>query len=192
MVCERGDLIHVAHDITSWGLAWGRVKAVSGTTATLDGPVTLEAGKTYELRIRGADNAQEVATVTSAAGDTQVLTLASAIGSPGDLFVLGEVTRGVAQLMVRSIEPGDDLSATITCVDAAPAVWTADSGTPPEFVSDISGKAWCAAPDPPVVTIRAGDSAPDDAGVIHAQTGVSIPQQGGVYRNPKLLRMEAA
>lgn len=182
MVCERGDLIHVAHDITSWGMAWGRVKAVSGTTVTLDGPVTLEAGKTYELRVRGSDNTQDVATITSAAGETQVLTLASAIGAPGDLFVLGEVTRGVAQLMVRSIEPGDDLTATLTCVDAAPAVWTADSGTPPTFVSDITGKPWCAPPPPPVVNIRAGDSAPDNAGIIKAQTGVSSQPQGGIFR----------
>jgi hypothetical protein len=191
MVCERGDLIHVAHDITSWGLAWGRVKAVSGTTVTLDGPVTLEAGKTYELRVRGADNAQDVATITSAAGETQVLTLASAIGAVGDLFVLGEVTRGVAKLMVRSIEPGDDLTATLTCVDAAPAVWTADSGTPPAFVSDITGKPWCSPPDPPSIVIRAGDSAPDDAGVIHASSGVSAPPQDGIYRNPKLMWRQA-
>jgi predicted phage tail protein len=52
MVCERGDLVHVAHDITSWGIAWGRVKAISGSTVTLDGPVTLESGKTYAFRIR--------------------------------------------------------------------------------------------------------------------------------------------
>lgn len=199
MVCERGDLIHVAHDITSWGLAWGRVKSVSGTTVTIDGPVTLEPGTTYQLRVRStSDGSQAVANVTSAAGETQTLTLASAIGAPGDLFVLGEVNRGVAQLIVRAIEPGDDFSATLTCVDAAPGVWTADSGTPPAFVSDITGKAWCAPPDPPVVTIRAGDSAPDDAGVIHAQTGVNATPQGGIYRGlpsyklAQLGRLEAA
>jgi hypothetical protein len=96
--------------------------------------------------------------------------------------VLGEVSRGVAQLIVRLIEPSDELTATLTCVDAAPAVWTADSGTPPVFVSAITGKAWCAPPLPPVVNIRAGDSAPDDAGVIKAQTGISSNPQGGIFR----------
>lgn len=182
MVCERGDLVHVAHDITGWGLAWGRVKAVSGTTITLDGPVTLESGKSYQLRVRGEDNAQAIATVTSGAGTTQTLDLDSAVGAPGDLFVLGEVSRGVAQLIVRAIEPGDDFTATLTCVDAASAVWDADSGTPPAFVSSITGKPWCAPPPPPVVTIRAGDSAPDDAGVIKAVTGVSSQPQGGIFR----------
>ena len=69
MVCERGDLVHVAHDITGWGVAWGRVKAVSGSTVTLDGPVTLDVDKTYVFRIRRADNTQVTETITSAAGD---------------------------------------------------------------------------------------------------------------------------
>ena len=80
--------------------------------------------------------------------------------------MVGEINRGVAQLIVRKIEPGEDLTATITAVDASPAVWTADGGVPPAFVSDITGKAWCSAPAPPIVHIRTGDSAPNDAGVI--------------------------
>lgn len=191
MVCERGDLVHVAHDITSWGLAWGRVKAVSGATVTLDGPVTLEAGKTYQLRARsGMDGEQTVANVTTGAGEHQTLTLASAIAAVGDLFVLGEVNRGVAELIVRAVEPGEDFTATLTCVDAAPGVWDADAGAPPAFVSDITGKAWCAPPDPPVVTIRAGDSAPDDAGVIRAQTGISPAPQPGIYRGLPSYKLE--
>lgn len=185
LVCERGDLIHVAHDVTGWGVAWGRVKAVSGTTITLDGLVTLEAGKTYALRIRADDGTQQIQNITTAAGDTAILTVAAAMTGvqQGDLFVVGEVTRGVAALVVRKVEPSDDLTATITAIDAAPAVWTADSGTPPTFVSDITGKAWCAAPAPPIVHIRAGDTAPDDAGVIKAVTGVSSDNpQGGIFR----------
>ena len=69
MVCERGDLIHVAHDITGWGVAWGRIKAISGSTVTLDGPVTLESGKTYAFRVRKEDNTQATETITSAAGE---------------------------------------------------------------------------------------------------------------------------
>lgn len=186
MVCERGDLIHVAHDITGWGVAWGRVKAVSDSAVTLDGPVTLESGKTYQFRIRKDDLTQQAVNITSAAGFQQVITLASAITGmqAGDLYEIGEVNQGVAQLIVRAVEPAEDFTATLTCVDAAPQVLTADSGTPPPFVSDITGKAWCAAPEPPVVTIRAGDSAPDDAGIIKAVTGISGGSKGGIYRFP--------
>ena len=98
--------------------------------------------------------------------------------------MVGEINRGVAQLIVRKIEPGEDLTATITAVDASPAVWTADGGVPPAFVSDITGKAWCSAPAPPIVHIRAGDSAPNDAGVIKAVTGVGSQPQGGIFRFP--------
>lgn len=173
IVCERGDLIHAGHDITGWGVAYGRVKSVSGTTVVLDGPVTLEAGKTYQLRVRPGDNTQDTATITTAAGTTDTLTVDAALGSPGDLYLLGEVGHGVAELIVRKIEPGPDLSATLTCVDAAPGVWTCDSGTPPTFVSEITGKFWCDAPPLPEIIIRAGSSAPDNAGVILAETGVS-------------------
>ncbi|NMW24198.1 hypothetical protein HFP05_07305, partial [Rhodanobacter denitrificans] len=119
MVCERGDLVHVAHDITGWGVAWGRVKAISGSTITLDGPVTLEAGKTYAFRVRRNDNTQVTETITSPAGEMQTLTLANPLttGDVGDLYMVGEVNRGVAQLIVRKIDPGDDLTATITAVD---------------------------------------------------------------------------
>lgn len=102
----------------------------------------------------------------------------------GDLYVVGEVNHEVAPLIVRKVEPGDDLTATLTCVDAAPAVWTADAGTPPAFVSDITGKSWCAAPDAPVLTIRAGTSAVDNAGLAGNESGISGGVNSGLYRLP--------
>jgi predicted phage tail protein len=69
MVCERGDLIHVAHDVMGWGVAWGRVTGISGADVTLDGIVTLESGKEYKLRIRKDDGTQSVASIATAAGD---------------------------------------------------------------------------------------------------------------------------
>lgn len=185
LVIERGDLVHVAHDITGWGVAWGRVQAVAGTTITLDETVTLEAGKSYALRIRAADNTQQEQAITTAAGDTNVVTVAAAIaGSPGDLWMIGEVTQGVAALLVRAIQPQADLGARLTCVDAAPDVWAADSGTVPTFISDITGQPWCSPPDPPTVTIRQGDTAPDDGGVIKVQPGINGQPGGGIHRIP--------
>lgn len=51
MVCERGDLVRVAHDITEWGAACGRLVSVSGDgkTVGIQGTVDLESGKTYQL-----------------------------------------------------------------------------------------------------------------------------------------------
>lgn len=185
LVVERGDLIHVAHDVTGWGAAWGRVKAVAGTTITLDGPVTLEAGKSYNFRVRGSDNFQDTAAITTAAGDTNVVTLATAADvAAGDLWVIGEVSRGVAALIVRAIEPMEDMKATLVCVDAAPNVWTADSGIPPPFVSEITGAPWCSPPEPPEVTIRAGNETPDDGGTVKPLPGVGSQPRPGIDRFP--------
>lgn len=186
MVCERGDLVQVVHDVTGWGVAWGRVKAVSGSTVTLDGPVTLEAGKDYAFRVRKDDLAQASQAITSTAGEQQTLTIASAITGMqvGDLYEVGEVNHGVTPLIVRKVEPGDDLTATLTLVDAEPIIWTADAGTPPPFVSAITGKTWCAPPNPPTVHIHTGSSAPNGAGVIHAQTYVSSAGGAGIHRLP--------
>ena len=205
MVCERGDLVHVAHDITGWGVAWGRVKSVNGSRVVLDGPLDLDPAKNYAVRVRRNNNTQvengvtpiitwDSALVTfdndtpidAITGPTTVFTFSGTLDAqPGDLYVVGEVNHVVAPLIVRKIEPGDDLTASITAVDASPAVWTADAGTPPAFVSDISGKAWCAAPDPPVLTIRAGTSVPDNAGLSSNESGVSGRPQSGIYRIPR-------
>lgn len=210
MVCERGDLVNVAHDIIGWGVAWGRIKAIDGDTITLDEKWTIEAGKSYVLRVRrqtgtqavgnastgGAGVTWDMDTITfdsdtiffdQAPGEATTVRLTADLSgiAVGDLFVVGEVNHEVAPLIVRKIEPGDDLTATITCVDAAPAVWTSDAGTPPVFVSDITGKSWCAAPDAPVLTIRAGTTAVDNAGLAGNESGFSGGGgNAGLYRLP--------
>ena len=185
IVCERGDLVYWAHDITHWGADWGRITAVStdGLTVTLDGPVTLAAGVTYNFLVRRSDGTQTTDSVTQAAGTTQTLTLGTALlaSDVGNLFVLGDVNSDVAQLIVKDIQPGNDLSAQLTLVDAAPAVLTADSGTPPTFVSSITGQAWCAAPDPPQLNLIV-TGAPNDSGAFNQGGGLSIPPQGGILR----------
>lgn len=190
MVCERGDLITCAHDVTGWGEAWGRVVAVDDVakTVTLDGPVTLAAGKAYRVRARTVDvNAittdQATASVTSAAGTYTVLQLATALDAAvGDLWVLGAVNQEVADLIVRQIEPDNNMNAKLTCVDAAPAVWSADSGTPPVFVSNITGDIFCEAPPPPNIAIfESGQSmsTPDDGGITRSIASLGGGGAGG-------------
>jgi hypothetical protein len=152
---------------------------------TLDGPVTLESGKTYKLQVRTSENERYDATITNAAGTYTVLTLDTPIPvQAGDLYIVGEVNKGVADLIVRRIERAGDTTAKLTFVDYAPDVLTADAGTPPAFTSAITGQPWCAPPNPPVVHIRFADSAPDDAGVVGSETGVSGYTSSGIHRVP--------
>lgn len=56
----------------------------------------------------------------------------------GDLALLGTPDRELKDLLVTSITPGPDLSATIECTDYDADVYSADSGTPPAFTSAIT------------------------------------------------------
>jgi hypothetical protein len=52
--------------------------------------------------------------------------------------IFGETGSESVELIVRSIEPQNDLTAKITCVDAAPAIHMADAGIIPAFASQVT------------------------------------------------------
>ncbi|HET6805331.1 MAG TPA: host specificity factor TipJ family phage tail protein [Frateuria sp.] len=190
LVCERGDLVSVASDVVEWGVCSARVKSISGDrlTVTLAGVVPMEAGKLYAIQVRSDDAVQAVVNITTTGdGDVQDLVLAAALPANvqiGDLAVVGERNLVTMPLIVQRIEPQNELTAKITGVDAAPSVPAAGTGTAPTFVSSITGKPWCEPPEIPVVNIRVGDSAPDDAGVIYPQPGFGGTPSSGIYRVP--------
>lgn len=190
LVCKRGQLVTAANDVVEWGAGSARIKSIASDrkSVTLDGAVQLQAGMLYAIQVRGDDAVQTVAN-TSTIGNGDVSTFAFATALPagvqvGDLAVIGERTLVTQRLIVQRIEPQNDLTARITAVDEAPDVPAAGTGTPPPFVSAITGTPWCAAPPPPEVTIRISDSGVDDAGVIHAVTGVSGTPKPGIHRVP--------
>lgn len=194
LVNERGDLVEVAAPMLGWGIAYGRVRAVAGNTVTLAEAFPVAVGKSYALRLRLGDAYSDVSNLTIASADivdgqTQVVTLVTAISglAVDQLYVIGEVDQLTLPVIITAIEPGSSMlerTAILSFVDADPGVWTAASGTPPPFVSSINATPWCTPPNPPVVTIRAGDSAPDDAGVIHAAPGVAGAPTPGIHRMP--------
>lgn len=153
IVCTRGDLVRASHDITLWGIATGRVKSVSGTTLVLDDLVSMEAGKSYNIRLRKGTGGEVVRTVTTEAGEQSEITVddGSEISS-GDLFMFGEVSTETQELKVLSIEPGRDLTARLTLIDAAPEIYDADTGTIPDFDSNITLPVEID-PRPPIPTV---------------------------------------
>ena len=189
LVNDRGDLIEAAGPLIGWGVAYGRVKAVEGAGATLVlvEPLKVEAGKTYAIRVRLPTAFSETSNITVDPTDATRITLATPIGAAdaGQVYVIGEVGNVSVPMLITGIEAAGSMlerKATLTLVDAAPGVWTASSGTPPPFVSSINGTPWCAPPDPPTVSIRVGNTGPDDAGVIRPGPGLSSPPGGGIYR----------
>ncbi|MGP1664447.1 MAG: host specificity factor TipJ family phage tail protein, partial [Rhodanobacter sp.] len=192
LINERGDLVEVASPMIGWGAGYGRIRALVGTKLTLAEPLIIESGKSYALRVRLGDAFSESRNITIAPSDivggkTSTVMLASAIAGMAvdQLYVVGEVSKLTLPVLITAIEPGSSMlkrTAKLTLVDSNPGVWTAASGTPPPFVSAITGTSWCAPPPPPVVHIRAGNDASNDAGLIKAVTGASAQQQGGIFR----------
>lgn len=148
IVCTRGDLVRVSHDVPLWGLSTGRVKTVTDdgtnvTSVTLDEQCTMTAAGSYTARFRKKTGSTLLVNLTTVAGtDTEIFfsdTVAVADGpEAGDLCMFGESGTESVQLLIRSIETDSDLNARITAVDYSPAVYTADTGTIPEFTSYIT------------------------------------------------------
>lgn len=163
IVCTRGDLIRFSHDVPMFGIMSARVKDVDDNGVVLDAAVTMEEEKHYAVRFRTASGATLLKNVVTAAGVAQTLTfeIPEAEGvAAGDLALFGERGSESVELVVKSIEPGPDLSAKLTCVDAAPAIHNADAGEIPDFVSHITLPPELRRPPAPVLAeIQSGEEA---------------------------------
>jgi len=164
LVCKRGDLIQFSHDVPLFGAGSGRIKTVSidgsgnMTGVTLDEALTMATSTSYSLRFRTPTNGSLLENVVSTAGEFTAFTFVTAIPAAnpqpqvGNMALFGVMGSESVQMIVKSIRPGDELSAELTCVDAAPAVHTADQGTIPTFNSQITPPA--SITQPVVINVR--------------------------------------
>ena len=167
LIVERGDLVALQHDAIAVGITSARVvaRATSGgtvTTITVDSGLVMEAGKTYGVRARrvvsGAQQT-DVYQLVTVAGTQTTLTFATApttANAPavGDLVALGEWGSETRRLLVRDIQPHQDLTATLTLIDEAAGVHTADTGTVPPWDPGVTQPTRLPAP---VITGVASD-----------------------------------
>jgi len=129
VVCTRGDLVRVTHDVPRWGTGFGRVKELRLSGAALAGVVldevlTMETGKSYAARFRKATGVSVYRAVNTVVGSSKELTFTVAIpgGDPWpaalDLFMFGEAALESRELLVAEIEPAPDHSAKLVLVPA--------------------------------------------------------------------------
>jgi len=143
LVAGMGDRIELAHDVLLIGLAYGRVKAISGQVVTLDEICTVDVGKTYGLTFRVADDTRSVTravAVSTTAGEYTQLTLVGDLSliEVGNLFVFGETNQITATYRIKEIKQQRDLVATLTLVDDAPEISLADQGTIPAYSPHVT------------------------------------------------------
>lgn len=164
--CTLGDRVQVAYDVMVVGLSQGRIKAVTATAGgsiTTDEEITFEASKTYQVRYRLANGTQVVKTVTAPGGTPGTYTQAMGDFSAnppavGDMFLFGETGLESAPMLVKKIEPADDLAVRLTLTNYDEAVYTADTGAIPAFNSYIASDVARTPPAPPGISVRADET----------------------------------
>lgn len=145
LVCTRGDLVKLSHDVPMWGLGTGRIaQFISTTSIRLDEQMPMTAGVQYTIRIRLEDGSSITRTVAaqSTSGYYDTITLTTAItstqGAANNLFMFGSLSSESTDLIVQSIEPSNNMTARITLVDYSPAVYDSDTGVIPAFNSNVT------------------------------------------------------
>tara|TARA_Y100000310_G_scaffold324866_2_gene387340 strand:- start:5651 stop:9280 length:3630 start_codon:yes stop_codon:yes gene_type:complete len=173
LIATRGDLVRLTHDVALVGLASGRIKAISGTTLTLDESVTLETGTDYTIRVRGKTGDSLLMTAFPIVADTETnqISVVDTTGiNVGDLFMFGEFVEESILCLVHSITPGGDLSAELTCIPYTEAVYDSYWYIP-EYESVVS--------DPSSLSFR-GPALPKILGVISDENALPTTMTGDI------------
>ena len=125
LVCTRGDFVQFTQDVMKVGGSPARVKAVTGNQIQIDDAIETGAFD-YGFVFRGIDGTIYEGTLTVDTADTFTLD-GSDIPEVGDLIIIGEVDSIVLDCLVKSIEPNDDMSATLILIEKADAIYDAES-----------------------------------------------------------------
>lgn len=119
VVCRRGSLVGVQHHSLDATTASGRVVAVDGNTLRIDNVIPGGTARGIVIRQGGI----HIAAIADGADSTEVTLLTAIPVAPGALFSAGPIGTEVARMIVFSVEPHADLTATLTLVDEAPGLW---------------------------------------------------------------------
>tara|TARA_R110000823_G_scaffold313225_1_gene440727 strand:+ start:24996 stop:32939 length:7944 start_codon:yes stop_codon:yes gene_type:complete len=160
LVCRRGDVVRYQHDAMLLGLGAGRIKATTVGSVTLDESLTVEVGKTYQLRIRRDDGTQSLSTITNAPGTHKTLTLNGGLPAGvkvGDLAAFGETGLVTQDWLITGMEPQADMQARITAVPYS-SLQVFDAGPIPPY-DPLVTRAETRPPEPVIVNVLAGTDA---------------------------------
>lgn len=139
LVCRRGDLVALQHDILTSRCGDGHIvrKTLSaGNIAgvVLDSKITIVGGNTG-IAIRRTDGTISTHALSNIGGETETLTLTTPFADTGtilgfddtsreygSLVVAGALATEYLRMLVHTITPTKDLGATVTLIDEAPGL----------------------------------------------------------------------
>lgn len=137
LVCTRGDFVQITQDVMSVGGTPARVYSISGNQIQIDDAI--ETGPfTYGFVFRSQTGEIHTNTLTVVNATTFDLD-GPDLPQQGDLIVIGVMDSIVMDCIVKSIDPGDNLTATLTLVEKADAVYEAEStDTIPDYSPQLA------------------------------------------------------
>ena len=187
LIAGRGALVLVTHDVLLVGLASGRITAIQVdgggdmTGFTSDEVLTMAGGTDYGVSMRTLGDVELTGQIVTNAGDQTTVVMTTAVPAAnipvvGDLFSFGELGSETAEGLVLSIQPSGELSARVVIIPNSPAVYTADTGTIPAFVTGLTPVPQV--PTAVIVAVRSDESLLElGAGnTITPRVGLSIEQ----------------
>jgi hypothetical protein len=130
LVVQRGDLVYVQHDVPKVGGLATRIVEVVGNIVQLSQSLSTTVFAYTARKEDGTVVQGNVVRVVSA----DMVELDTAAGLlPGDLIVVGLVTRTTQPYLVSAITPEQDLAATLTLIKYVPEIYDADTGPMPPW-----------------------------------------------------------
>lgn len=142
LACTVGNLIWLQNDVTRWGVGGRAIEGSTTTKLMLDQSVTLESGKTYELKLRLSDDTLVSRAITTAAGTVSAVDVADAFPSAPalyDVYAIGETNKAVKEFIVLDITRDGDQRAKLSLIEYNASLYGLDSGIPALPTIDIQG-----------------------------------------------------
>lgn len=132
LVCSRGDFVQITQDVMKVGGVPARVVWAEGNQVRIDTNFSPEEGLDYGYTYRPVDAPITTSTMTITSPNTA--TVDGPLPTAGDLIIWGEVGKLTFDCLVKAINPGEDLVATLTLVEKADAIYDAESsGDLPQY-----------------------------------------------------------
>ncbi len=133
LILSDGSLCKLAYDTLDREQIAGRIKVITGNRIVLDEIVTMQASVSYACRIRHDDMTSVLVSVVTVAGDTNNFDVIGSLAgvAVGDLCMFGPASRETIDVLVKSVEGGENLSARLTLVPYAPEIDTFNDATDP-------------------------------------------------------------
>lgn len=150
LVCTRGDLVKVTHDVPLWGSGTARIKSSSVISTkniiTLTESILFDITKSYRMLVRKNPTSSGITSIPSVTLVIQPVTVAGSLVTTAttsnyydkvevvsgsltgvetdNLVMIGEENKVTQDLVVLSIEPTSNFSAKLTLMDYAADIYT--------------------------------------------------------------------